>query len=80
MSIDASEIKSHIAAYDLVRKHESVISGYGAPIGPFGQGQSVASGGCVLGPRPVDQHILGFERLGAKLLRTKDILPPQPKA
>lgn len=37
----------------------------GAVLAKFGQGVIGLPGGCNLGPRPIDQHIKGFEALGA---------------
>lgn len=37
----------------------------GALLSKFGQGVVGLPGGCFLGPRPIDQHLKGFEALGA---------------
>lgn len=37
----------------------------GATLAKFGEGVVGLPGGCFLGPRPIDQHIKGFEALGA---------------
>ncbi|MCQ2536765.1 MAG: UDP-N-acetylglucosamine 1-carboxyvinyltransferase [Lachnospiraceae bacterium] len=37
----------------------------GALLGRFKKAQVVLPGGCDIGPRPIDQHIKGFEKLGA---------------
>lgn len=37
----------------------------GALLSKYGQGVVGLPGGCFLGPRPIDQHIKGFEALGA---------------
>ena len=37
----------------------------GATLAKFGEGVVGMPGGCFLGPRPIDQHIKGFEALGA---------------
>ena len=37
----------------------------GAMLGQFGKAVIGLPGGCFLGPRPIDQHIKGFEALGA---------------
>lgn len=37
----------------------------GAILSKFGEGVIGLPGGCYLGPRPIDQHIKGFEALGA---------------
>ena len=39
----------------------------GAMLGRFKQAVLGLPGGCFLGPRPIDQHIKGFEALGAKV-------------
>ncbi|MFD1361624.1 UDP-N-acetylglucosamine 1-carboxyvinyltransferase [Lentibacillus salinarum] len=39
----------------------------GAMLGKFKQAVIGLPGGCHLGPRPIDQHIKGFEALGAKV-------------
>ena len=39
----------------------------GAMLGKFKKAVIGLPGGCNLGPRPIDQHIKGFEALGAKV-------------
>ena len=39
----------------------------GAELGRFGRGKVGLPGGCDLGVRPIDQHIKGFEALGAEV-------------
>lgn len=39
----------------------------GATLAKFGEGVVGLPGGCFLGPRPIDQHIKGFEALGANV-------------
>src|SRR5699024_12229672 len=39
----------------------------GALLGKFGQGVVGLPGGCDLGPRPIDQHLKGFQALGAEV-------------
>lgn len=39
----------------------------GAMLGKFNQAVIGLPGGCFLGPRPIDQHIKGFEALGAEV-------------
>lgn len=63
--IDASEIKNHDAPYDLVRKMRASFLVMGPLLARLGKARVSLPGGCVLGARPVDQHIEGFKRLGA---------------
>ncbi len=39
----------------------------GALLAKFGEGVVGLPGGCDLGPRPIDQHLKGFRKLGAKV-------------
>lgn len=67
LEIDASSLTSHDAPYDLVRKMRASFLVMGPLLGRLNKARVSLPGGCVLGPRPVDQHILGFKRLGAKI-------------
>jgi len=71
MVIDACDINSHIAPYDLVRKMRASFLVMGPLMGRLGKARVSLPGGCVLGPRPVDQHVLGFKRLGAKIIESR---------
>ena len=39
----------------------------GVVLGKFGKAEIPLPGGCEIGARPIDQHIKGFEALGAKV-------------
>jgi UDP-N-acetylglucosamine 1-carboxyvinyltransferase len=71
MSIDAVNLKSHIAPYELMRKMRASFLVMGPLLGRLHKARVSLPGGCVLGPRPVDQHILGFKKLGAKITESK---------
>ena len=71
VTIDASELSSHIAAYNLVRKMRASFLVMGPLLGRLRKAKVSLPGGCVLGPRPVDLHILGFKRLGAKITESR---------
>lgn len=43
----------------------------GALLGRFGEAIVDFPGGDNIGPRPIDQHIKGFEALGAKVVEEK---------
>ena len=40
----------------------------GAMLGKYGSAKVDRQGGCPIGERPIDQHIKGFESLGAKVI------------
>jgi UDP-N-acetylglucosamine 1-carboxyvinyltransferase len=71
MSVDATNLTSHIAPYDLVRKMRASFLVMGPLLGRLHKARVSLPGGCVLGPRPVDQHIMGFKRLGVNVTESQ---------
>ena len=67
MTLDASNIDSQVAPYDLVRKMRASFFVLGPLMGRFGKARVSLPGGCAIGTRPVDIHLKGFEALGAKI-------------
>jgi len=53
------------APYDLVRKMRASICVMGPLLGRLGKAKVSLPGGCVIGDRPIDLHLKGFEALGA---------------
>ena len=66
--LDASKIDHFIAPYDLVKTMRASIWALAPLVARFKQGQVSLPGGCSIGARPVDLHISGLERLGAKIV------------
>ncbi|MBQ1272449.1 MAG: UDP-N-acetylglucosamine 1-carboxyvinyltransferase [Clostridia bacterium] len=67
--IDCSAITEPVIAdQDAVRKMRASYYLIGALLGRFGQATVGLPGGCDFGSRPIDQHIKGFESLGAKVV------------
>jgi len=71
MEIDATSINKHTAPYELVRKMRASFMVMGPLLSRLGKARVSLPGGCVLGPRPVDQHISGFQKLGARITESK---------
>jgi UDP-N-acetylglucosamine 1-carboxyvinyltransferase len=65
--INAENLKSYEAPYDLVRKMRASFLVMGPLLARFGKAKVSLPGGCVLGPRPVNLHLSGFAKLGAKV-------------
>lgn len=65
--VDASSLKSVEATYDVVRKMRTSVLVLGPLVARFGRARVSLPGGCAIGSRPVDQHILGLKALGAKI-------------
>jgi len=67
LSINASNITSFEAPYDLVKTMRASFYVMGPLLARFGEAKVSLPGGCAWGPRPVDYHLKGFERLGATI-------------
>lgn len=65
--IDTTRIVPGSSPYELVRKMRASYYILGAELGRFGKAHAAYPGGCDFGTRPIDQHIKGFEALGAKI-------------
>lgn len=65
--IDASEITSTQATYDLVKTMRASILVLCPLVARFGEAKVSLPGGCSIGARPVDQHIKGLKALGASI-------------
>lgn len=66
--IDATQVTSHEATFDLVSKLRGSYYLMGAFLGRFGQAVVALPGGCKLGTRPIDQHLKGFQALGVDIV------------
>ena len=66
VTIDATNLTSYTAPYELIKKMRASFSVLGPLLARFGQAQVALPGGCDIGARPVDYHIKGLERLGAE--------------
>jgi UDP-N-acetylglucosamine 1-carboxyvinyltransferase len=67
MTLSASEVKAFEAPYDLVRKMRASILVLGPLLARFGEARVSLPGGCAIGTRPIDQHLIGLEALGAEI-------------
>ena len=65
--IDATDISSHEAPYDLVKTMRASILVLGPLVARMGKARVSLPGGCAIGARPVNLHLMGLEALGAKI-------------
>ncbi len=65
LTIDTSNISSSNAPLDKTSKFRASYYLVGALLGKYHSAEVGLPGGCNLGARPIDQHIKGFEALGA---------------
>ena len=71
ITIDTRDIKTTEAPLDLTSKFRASYYIIGALLGRKGSVTVGMPGGCKLGARPIDQHIKGFEALGAEVETTQ---------
>ena len=67
VTIDTREITSHEAPLEITSKFRASYYLIGALLGRLKKAKVGSPGGCNLGQRPIDQHIKGFEALGANI-------------
>ena len=65
VDVDCSHIRNARVPEELARKIRASYYLIGALLGRFGSAEVPPPGGCDFGGRPIDQHIKGFEALGA---------------
>ena len=66
-SIEAREIGSADAPYDLVRKMRASVLVLGPLLARNGHVRVSLPGGCAIGVRPIDMHLAAFRRMGAEV-------------
>ena len=71
ITVDTRNIITTQAPLDLTSKFRASYYVIGAMLGRKGEIEVGMPGGCNLGARPIDQHIKGFEALGAKVDTTQ---------
>ncbi len=67
VQVDATEIPSCEAPYDQVRKMRAGVLAMGPLLAREGRARVSLPGGCAIGERPIDQHLKGFEAMGAEI-------------
>ena len=67
IELRASSIKTVTAPYDLVRKMRASVLVLGPLLARAGMARVSLPGGCAIGTRPVDLHLLGLRALGAEI-------------
>lgn len=66
LEIDTSQVDSWEAPYELVAKMRASTAVMGPLLGRFHRAKIAMPGGCNLGARKIDMHILGLEALGVE--------------
>ncbi|KGP71798.1 UDP-N-acetylglucosamine 1-carboxyvinyltransferase [Pontibacillus yanchengensis] len=67
VTIDASRELTTEAPFEYVRKMRASFLVLGPLLARYGHAKVALPGGCAIGSRPIDQHLKGFEAMGAKV-------------
>ncbi len=67
IEIDTSSVNSYIVTEEMASRMRASYYLIGTLISRFGRAKVAMPGGCNFGVRPIDQHIKGFEALGAEV-------------
>jgi UDP-N-acetylglucosamine 1-carboxyvinyltransferase len=65
-TLNAAKVTSCEAPYELVKTMRASILVLGPLVARFGSARVSLPGGCAIGARPVNLHIMGLEKMGAK--------------
>lgn len=65
--VDASKPLAEEAPFEYVRKMRASVLVMGSLLARNGKARVALPGGCAIGSRPIDQHLKGFEAMGAKV-------------
>jgi UDP-N-acetylglucosamine 1-carboxyvinyltransferase len=67
VEIDARRVEKFEAPYDLVRTMRASVVVLGPLLARLGKAKVSLPGGCAIGARPINFHLTGLEKLGAKI-------------
>jgi UDP-N-acetylglucosamine 1-carboxyvinyltransferase len=65
-TLNSAKVTSYKAPYELVKTMRASILVLGPLVARFGRARVSLPGGCAIGARPVNLHIMGLEKMGAK--------------
>jgi UDP-N-acetylglucosamine 1-carboxyvinyltransferase len=65
--IDTKRIRTLEAPYELVRTMRASVLILGPLLARFGKAKVSLPGGCAIGARPINLHLMGLEKMGAKI-------------
>jgi UDP-N-acetylglucosamine 1-carboxyvinyltransferase len=65
LKISSAAVDVFEAPYELVKTMRASVLALGPLLARFGEARVSLPGGCAIGQRPIDLHLMGFEKLGA---------------
>ncbi len=79
LRVHAHKIKG-VGDYDLIRKMRGSVCIMGPLLGRLRHATVSLPGGCIIGARPINLHLKGFEALGAKIRKWRRAATCTPRA
>src|SRR5438552_5553759 len=67
LKISGAKVDVFEAPYELVKTMRASVLALGPLLARFGEARVSLPGGCAIGQRPIDMHLAGFEKLGARV-------------
>ncbi len=67
LQLDTSDIRHQQAPYELVRTMRASVLVLGPLLARFGHAEVSLPGGCAIGARPINLHLEGLKRMGARI-------------
>ena len=67
MTLQAEDVVSTVAPYDMVRKMRASVLVLGPMLARMGKSTISLPGGCAIGDRPIDLHLKALEAMGAEI-------------
>ena len=79
--ISGSHIEVFEAPYELVKTMRASVLALGPLLARFGKAKVSLPGGCAIGTRPIDLHLMGFQKLGAEVkLESGNVVARAPQS
>ncbi len=74
LEFDGSSIDKVEVSHEVMDRMRASILVMGPLLARFKKARAAFPGGCLIGARPIDFHLNGFEKLGAKITRDKNLI------
>ncbi len=65
--VEGRPVEEPLAPYDLVKQMRASVLVLGPLVARYGRARVSLPGGCAIGARPIDQHLMGLEAMGASI-------------
>ncbi|MCG6553125.1 MAG: UDP-N-acetylglucosamine 1-carboxyvinyltransferase [Candidatus Magnetominusculus sp. LBB02] len=67
LAVNATSLVNKEAPYELVKTMRASVLTLGPMVARFGRAKVSLPGGCAIGARPINLHLMGLEKMGAKI-------------